>query len=134
MRQHPRIVLAASLALVSSMAYGCSREPDHLEALYRSARSVNAATAVGVNYAALGDLVRALATEVMIANDRAGNGPDKAVVTAFEKVLLDYKESLDAWKRKIDGAGAGTEDAMQAAWAKADKDTNTAVSLYLARH
>lgn len=68
--------------------------------LYRAARVIDSATAEGVNYVKFTDLLGTLSNEILIAHDLAGTEQEKALVAAYEDLLVAWKDSVAFWDRK----------------------------------
>ena len=71
------------------------------ELLYRSAKSIEAATSVGLSLSELTKLVQSMKTEASIARDKANNEAENLLVNRFQDVLDSYEFSADAWRLKI---------------------------------
>ena len=110
MRSSVRLVMTLALAFVTSFACktGPSQEEQRVErfrSLYRSARSVEGAIAVGVSYVKFGEILQVFATELLIAKDAAKDDSDRALVAAYAEVLDVYKDSAAIWKQANESAG-----------------------------
>jgi hypothetical protein len=96
-----------ALAVVVVGTATCARQPSlqaKHEPLYRAAKSVEGAIAVGVTYQTFGELLQSLATEVLIAGDRANSDEEKALVAAYAELLTNYKDSSTIWKHQIESS------------------------------
>lgn len=77
--------------------------PAELDALYRSAVSIRAATNVGISYAAFGEKVRAFATDIDLARPvSSGSNDARAMLTAGDAAMAAYADSLSAWRLEVD--------------------------------
>lgn len=98
----------AVVALLFVSMLACSRPAvtaATFEPVYRAASAITSATGVGVAYAAFGDLVRALATELDLARVKASTPEERSIVDAAERAMAAYKDSMTIWALKIqDGA------------------------------
>lgn len=98
----------AAVALILSIG-SCTREPpgpsaheqmqQKFASLYRAARAIDSATSEGVNYAKFIDLLSTFSKEMLIARDLARTEQEKALVAAYEDVLVAWKDSVDLWDR-----------------------------------
>lgn len=75
------------------------------DGVYRAAKSVKEATAVGVNFPRYSELVQALATEASIASDKASSPGERALAHRFASVVTAYRDSVTLWQHKIQDAG-----------------------------
>lgn len=71
------------------------------EDLYRSAKTLEATTGVGVNFRKFGTLIQALATEVSIGQDKASSSEEADLVSLYGTALAVYRDSQTLWKQKI---------------------------------
>jgi hypothetical protein len=74
------------------------------DAVYRAAKSVKEATAVGVNFTRYSELVQALATEASIARDKATSPGEQTLAQRFAGVVTAYRDSATLWQHKIGDA------------------------------
>lgn len=90
-----------------ALLVGCTPKIDQkkYENLYHASKAIPGATAVGVSYEKLGELLQSLSTEILIANDKAKSDLEKELLKGYVDVLMMYHESTIVWKHKIDGAG-----------------------------
>lgn len=125
------------------------------EGVYRATKSVEGATTVGVNYRRFGELLQALATELVIAGDKVTEHDEKMLLALYANAAQIYVDSHTLWKHKnvegfifVDGevrqiaeeyglptesAGRGeyvvSERSIQLLWTKAEKQPKVADSL-----
>ena len=94
------------IILIGVLFVGCSPKVDQkkFENLYRAAKAVDGAIAVGVNYQKFGGLLQDLSTELSIANDKAKSDTEKELLKRYSEVLTTYQDSANVWKGKIEGA------------------------------
>jgi hypothetical protein len=71
------------------------------EALYRSAKTMQASLSVGLTYVKFGELKQALATEISIAADKASSEREKALVAAYADILTTLQDSAALWEKQI---------------------------------
>jgi hypothetical protein len=71
------------------------------EALNRAAKSVQAATSIGITYPDFGKQLQSFATELSLTSDRIKTDGDKKLLEMYRTVLADYKDSLLLWSIKI---------------------------------
>jgi hypothetical protein len=147
--------LIGIIALLS-VATSCDRKPSFqakFEPLYRTAKTVQASTAIGLSYQQLGERLQGLATELSIAADRAETPEEKALVAAYLAALEAYKDSHAVWNSKIESYSQVTPDleplvakykvpvsdgkfddgAIQAIWQAASGKVDKATTLYYQR-
>jgi hypothetical protein len=103
----------------------------NLDLVYRAAKTINAATSVGVTYAKFGDLVQNLATEISIAEDKVTTARERTVLEKYKAVLLAYKLSNDEWTLFIKNSKATDNSITQEIWSGAAKLLRTANAYYL---
>lgn len=96
------IIMLISFALLM----GCTPKIDQKkhENLHHAAKAIPGATAVGVSYEKLGELLQSLSTEILIANDKSKSDLEKELLKGYADVLMMYHESTIVWKHKIEGA------------------------------
>jgi len=89
-----------------ALLIGCTPKIDQkkYENLYHASKAIPGATAVGVSYEKLGELLQSLSTEISIANDKAKSDLEKELLKGYVDVLMMYHESTIVWKHKIEGA------------------------------
>lgn len=85
---------------------GCSPKIDQkkYENLYRAAKAIEGAIAVGITYPKFGELLQNLSTEISIANDKAKSDTEKELLKSYFEVLTTFQESSTVWKYKIEGS------------------------------
>lgn len=94
------------LLLLAGIAFtSCSPTPKidekKLEALYRSAKSIEGALTVGITYDKFGQLLQNLATEVSIAGDKIKTEQEKQLVNVYTEALTIFQDSLLVWRHQI---------------------------------
>lgn len=96
-----RNILIVSIGFI--LLVGCTPKIDQnkYENLHRAAKTIEAATAVGVNYQKFGELLQNLSAEFSIANDKAKSDTEKELLKEYLDVLMTYQESATIWKKKI---------------------------------
>lgn len=114
MRRFGALVLVLTSGLTA-----CKREPPppppapvkravidqkKFEALYRSAKTVQASLAVGLTYAKFGELLQAFATEISIAKDKASTPKEAELVGMYRDALVTLQDSSLLWKNKLSSA------------------------------
>jgi hypothetical protein len=87
------------LAGLTSCSWQAKFEP-----LYRAARALDGALAVGTSYADFNALLQRFATEMIVADDRAQSQGEKELVGSYRDLFVTYKESATVWKHQIDSA------------------------------
>ncbi len=143
------------ITLVSVVA-GCDRKPTfqtNYEPMYRAAKALKAATAVGLSSQQLGERLQEFATEVSIAADRAETPEEKALVAAHLAALDAYKDSHAVWNSTIQSYSQVNDDleplvakyklpvtngkfadgAIQVIWKAASGHVDKATALYYRR-
>jgi hypothetical protein len=71
------------------------------ESLYRSAKRIQSAAQIGVNYLKMSELVQSFATEASIAKDKASTEEEKELVDLYASALKAYADSRTLWKNKV---------------------------------
>lgn len=96
------IIMLISFALFM----GCTPKIDQkkYENLHRAAKAIQGATAVGVSYQKLQELLQNLSTEISIENDKTMSDLEKELLKGYVDVLMMYHESFIVWEHKIEGA------------------------------
>lgn len=151
MRVSARVLIPAVVLLMVGGA--CDRKPTFqakFEPMYRTAKTVQASTGVGVSYQQLGELLQKFATEVSIAADRSETPDERALVAANVAAFEAYKDSHAVWNSTIQSYslvmpelqpmvskykipvtnGKFDDDAIQVIWAVASEHVNKATALY----
>jgi hypothetical protein len=72
------------------------------EAVYRSAKGVEAATSVGVTPAKFQDLIIGFAAELSMAKEHMRNSQEFMLIMAYSNALRTYQHSLAVWQRDLD--------------------------------
>ena len=67
------------------------------ENLYRSAKAVEGAISVGVNYQKFGELLQNFATEISIMSDRVKTPNEQEVLKYYYDTLVIYEDSFKIW-------------------------------------
>ena len=75
------------------------------EPVYRSAKTVQGATASGVSYMKFGELLQGFSTEIGIAKDHDLNEADKPLLALYQEALTHYQISAQFWSAKIHASG-----------------------------
>lgn len=143
------IILLVLVGLIS----GCSVNKGKFDNLYRSAKAIEGATAVGVSSDKFGELLQNFATEITILNDKVTGRQEVALLEIYKTAFGIYQDSVHIWdytegrsgtvygdellllekykvpvvKFKADGAHVGY-DAVPDIWAVAEKRLKVANS------
>lgn len=72
-----------------------------LEPVYRSAKTIQGATSVGVNFAKYGELLQASATEINVANDKLSTDEERRVANLFKAAFQAYQDAGTCWQRQL---------------------------------
>ena len=98
-------------AVILSVAVGSCASPTvppidakKFDGLYRAAKTTEAAINMGINHEKFGDAIRAFATELSIATDKAGTDKERELVRLYSETLTAYRDSDEMWRLKIDSA------------------------------
>lgn len=89
---------------VSNQMVSVRVDTKKFEGVYRAAKSIESSTEVGVPYLKFGDLLRNLATEVSIADDKAKTKKEREVLGIYSEALTMYRDSYTLWRYKVEGA------------------------------
>jgi hypothetical protein len=113
----------------------CSPKIDKtkFDSLYHAAKAIEASTSVGVNYSDFGRLLKAFATELSIANDKAITKKEKELINAFNDAFRMYKNSFYQWDKKIslnNDQAYAFDDLIQRYWEEGRKELRKATVLY----
>lgn len=102
----PLILLVVVSAACSKQKEMTGPQFDHakFEPVYRAAKSIQAATSVGLNYQKTGELLQNFATEILIAKDKTESDGERLLVARYEEALPIFKHSLALWKEQIDSS------------------------------
>lgn len=98
-----RIILVFLCCIVVGCSFGVDKRK--FENLYRSAKAIEGATAVGVNYQKFGELLQNFATEISIARDQVKSKKEKEMLTVYFDALTIYKDSATLWEQNIRDSG-----------------------------
>lgn len=74
---------------------------DVMSPLYRAMKQVDSSMKVGINYAAFGEVVRALSTEHDILQSRELTEDEREIVAHAGRALIAYRDSLTIWGSRI---------------------------------
>lgn len=88
------------------------------ESLYRSAKAVEGAQAVGVSYVRFGEFLQAFATEVSIARDKAASAEERRMVGAYADALATLQDSLALWRAQFDTKAKQTAEQVAARYSR----------------
>lgn len=92
--------------VIGIILVGCSGiNKKEFQNLYLSAKAIQGATSIGVDYQKFGELLQNLSTEVSIVKDKAKNKKEDKILGIYIEALLIYKDSATLWEQKIHGAG-----------------------------
>lgn len=102
-----RSAIAVALALVAVACKGEAPKPvpvidrAKFEPLYRAGKTIESASAVGLNLPKLNELIQGFATEVSIAKDKASAEKERVMVAKYEQALQAYQDCATLWQQKI---------------------------------
>jgi hypothetical protein len=71
------------------------------EPAYKAMKSIQGATAVGVNYMRFGELLGNFATEVSIAADKTASDKEREILVHYATVLVIYNDSYTIWRTSL---------------------------------
>jgi hypothetical protein len=77
-------------------------DQEKLERVYRSAKTIEASTGVGLTYAKLYELIQQFGTELLIARDKRPTPRELELLDHYAEALNMYRDSLTLWRIKID--------------------------------
>jgi hypothetical protein len=137
-RRELHIALAV-VAIVGALGCRIDRvDQDRFEPLYRAGKAIGGSTAVGVNQMRFSELLQNLATEVLVASDRAQTDSEKRMTAAYAEAMEIYRQSLEVWREPLLSAAMqrrySIEGEMpQALWTLGDARIAEAELLYNAK-
>jgi hypothetical protein len=92
--------IIVAILVCSSCASRIDRQK--FEPLYRAGKNIEGALGVGVNLK-YRELLQGFATEFSIANDKAANEAERALVKRYEEALSAYKDAGTIWEKRLKG-------------------------------
>jgi len=100
--------IALMLPVLVLIASGCgksssAKRQERFEPFHRAARTINAATSVGVTYPQYTALLQQLAAEIDIARDYVQNDEDAALVAAYREVFSSHEDCKTLWQYVVEG-------------------------------
>ena len=102
------------LAILSTGCHRPSESRPQAHAVYRDARSIQAALETGISYAEFGGLVRELATDVKLFQDdvqlHKTMDQDALTIIRSQDLLQAYKDSLTVWGMELRGGEEDSEE------------------------
>jgi hypothetical protein len=97
------LFLCIAGALVWPYVRSFTLDQAKLEHVYRSAKTIEASTGVGLTYAKLYELIQQFATELLIGRDKRPTPRELEMLNRYGEALNMYRDSLTLWRIKIDG-------------------------------
>jgi hypothetical protein len=103
-RRHRNSRGVVVLVLLLSAASACGRGIDQakFESVYRAGQGMKSATDVGVTLQKYRELLQVFASEVAMAEPKAANPREKAMVARWRDALVNYRDAVTLWVAKIE--------------------------------
>lgn len=92
-----RGILAIRTCVLMCIGCGVSAVPPVTEPAHRAVKRISAATAIGVNKAAYGELLQDAAAELLILQDLAEGTADTIPLRLYLQALDKYKDANSLW-------------------------------------
>lgn len=85
-------------------ACGNPTEKAALARLDEAHKALQAAVQVGVTYVRFGELLQALAAEVLVAADKVTSEQGRERLTGYARAIEIYKDSMTLWRARLDSS------------------------------